>query len=267
MSVLNPKLSYKQREKRRKKRVLDRAQTTLEQGSNLAKGLSPELFDGTGLGRLNQDDYTGYIDEGKAGINSVLSKYNATDADVMGRLQSNLEGLNSAENTALRERAYSGVDRARQAAMSDLARQQSGAGLGGGANFAQQRATARDFDMAKGQLEQGILLDNVNVKRQALQDYAAGNQAGFATRFQGQEALNALGQQGANIGLGVDQFNLGQNAAEISGRAAAMAAGVGLYKDEADALAAERAKKEAMAYYAEQERLKREAAAALARGL
>lgn len=229
------------------------AKKVVKVGEKLGSKLAPELYEPEGLGRLDANKYTDYLDESKASFQNVLDQFEGVNADVMARRESALEGLNSAENTALRERAYAGVDRSRQAAMSDLLAAQAGGGLGGGANFAQQRAVARDFDRDKGRLEQDLLLSNIDIKRQALGDYEASNRGAFDVRAGIAGTMDTLGQRGAETQRAVDQFNLDQLQREIAAKTAIMNTGSAIFKDEQDRILAEKKLQDMLAFIRDQE--------------
>lgn len=203
-------------------------------GSSIANTIAPDVFKPDFLGRLDPDQYTAYLQDSMGGIQGTLDTFNSGNADVMARRKNALEGLNSSENTALRERASLGLDRGAMAQFDALARAQSGGGMGAGTAFAQRRAIERDALTAKGQMEQDLLLKNVDIKNQALNQYDQGVQNTFNTQFGAQSALDALRARGADTGLKIDQYNLDQKAKELAATTAATTAGIGLFQDARD---------------------------------
>lgn len=85
--------------------------------------------------------------------------------------QDRLGGLTAEENQAAREEAYSGVNKNSQLASRALRAQLNKSGLAGGVNYAAQTELAKDQAAKSVDLERKLLLDNINIKNQALNDY------------------------------------------------------------------------------------------------
>jgi hypothetical protein len=109
-------------------------------------------------------------------------------------MKGGLAGLNSAENTAIREQAQREVDRKRQAAIEAANSAARTGGLRGGAKQAALRGANRDAMMAQADMEQKNLISNIDIQDRRRTGYAdtlsreEGNEFG-----RGNAALNTLG--------------------------------------------------------------------------
>ena len=252
-------------------------------GSSIGKELLPEVFaGGSGLDRatlervqphttdfsnINQylqpsvDDAMGFRDD-------TAGRYD----ELLGMRRDRLGGLDTAENMALKESLHRDIDRQRQGALRDVARTP---GLGAGASFAQRRAIGRDASDAGIGANRQLLLDNVNIRRQALGDFEGTTGARTAAlgsandRVAGLRGLQATGRQATdqfNSGVktaadqfnstgkfAVDQFNAGQQKAELGARVGAVSTGTGLLGDERDNIAAKKKQDELLAFLKERD--------------
>lgn len=241
-----------------------RADKVYDAGVSLGEKIAPELFNG-GLDRVTP----GAVTPGQIDFNSLNNFFQpsvdqserlnreggvAFNRALSGRMDA-LGGLDAAENQALKEQYYRGIDRERAGAMTDIARA-GAAGQGSAATYAQKRALSRDFRNNALQADRQLLLDNIGLKRQALSDFegtAALRQntlgAGLdrTAGIRGQQAATKLGVDSTNISnnmvansqnvanqMAADQFNANQQLSEIGGRIGASAAGIGLVQDERD---------------------------------
>lgn len=273
-----PKTKFKQLNKAGAK-----AGGMLDLGSSLGKAIAPEVFPGgSGLDRATFESIT----PGQLDFNAINQYLQPSVADaqglrdttagqydeVIGLRRGALGGLNAAENQALKESLFRDIDRGRAGAMRDIARTP---GLGSGASFAQRRALGRDYRNAADQANRQLLLDNINLKRQALGDFEGsvagrGTAVGAATdRLAGLRGFQAQARQNVdntNISnrltadqfnstgrFAVDQFNAGQQGKEIAGRVGAISAGTGLLGDERDNIQARKKKEELLAFLKERD--------------
>jgi hypothetical protein len=176
--------------KRDIKKALNLAGSVIDAGEGIGSKLLPEVYPGgKGLDRITPGTLTaGTINPTtiKAGVLdfNALNKFLAPSVKeaqflandtrnkydyLLNLRKQKLGGLDATENQALKESLFRDIDRQRTGALRDVAR--SGrAGVGAGASFAQRRALGRDYgDQAVGANRQ-LLLDNINIKRQALGD-------------------------------------------------------------------------------------------------
>ena len=110
--------------------------------------------------------------------NNQFYKAGAVDAsmtpemiDILKRRQDSLGGLSAVENQAAREEAFQGQNRSSQLASRALRAQLGASGLRGGAALAAQTELAKNQAAQGIDLERRLLLDNVNLKNQALGKY------------------------------------------------------------------------------------------------
>lgn len=261
----------------------DKAAGVLGVGSSIGRELLPEVFEGgSGLDRTTFNTIT----PDKLSFNAI-NKYLAPSTqdavgyradqtsrydELLGLNRDKLGGLNAAENQGLKESYYRPIDRERATALRDVARTP---GLGAGASFAQRRALGRDYGDARLGAERQLLLDNVGVKRQALQDYgsAMGQRASVLgtaeDRVAANRGLQATARQNVDVGnvnnklasdqfnsignFQSDQFNAGQQGKELAARVGAVATGTGLLGDERDTIAARKKKDELLAFLKERD--------------
>lgn len=162
-------------------RLLDRLRT--EREADLAQGRArgSQLFGEGSLGRVGE----------------VRS---ADIADILARRKAGLEGLNAAENQALREQAFSGLKSQAATQARQLRGAQGGAGITGAVAAAQQARLMRSADDQKRQLERDLLIENIRQKQEALAGY--------------EQSLRATEEDE----LGRRKYNLGAGAAEKAGQ-------------------------------------------------
>lgn len=224
----------------------DRAEALLEAGQELANTIVPTLAPGgEGLDRLDFDQLNSFLTPAVSDVQNLRADTAGRFDDLVNLRRERLGGLDTAENQALRDSVFRDLTRQRAGALRDVARTP---GLGAGASFAQRRAINRDFSDASNRANQAILLENVNQRRQALNDLEATQTArqnaltGFADR------LATLGTGQANLASQVGQFNAGQQGREIGGQVGALSTAIGLIGDERDKIAAKNKLDELLAF-------------------
>lgn len=200
----------------------------LDQGDILGSRIVPEVFPGgEGLDRVTPGTVTagqvsaGTITPGSLDFNRLNkflapsvneAKYFANDTrtkfdELINLRKQKLGGLDAAENQALKESLFRDIDRQRSGAMRDAAR--AGArGLGAGASFAQRRALGRDYGDAAIGANRQLLLDNVNIKRQALNDLEGTTGARTNAISGALDKLSNLRAGQANLAGDVGRFNI-----------------------------------------------------------
>jgi len=105
-------------------------------------------------------------------------------------LEGRLGGLNAAENAALREQSFQGLNQQRQGDIRDLRGIQGAQGIRGPAAGAQQQDVFRQAADRGSDLEQQLLLRNLDIKRQAAQDFQG---------EVGRQQTQNIGIQGQNL--------------------------------------------------------------------
>lgn len=242
-------------------------QKNLDYGTALGQQILPEVFPGGGgldraqfnnvdFGSINQ-----YLDPSVQEANALKGDLTGQYDKLLGLSEGRLGGLDSAENAALKESLFRDIDRQKAGAMRDVARTP---GLGAGSSFAQRRAIGRDYGDQALQADKNLLLTNVDVKRQALQDYANAQNARTAALGGAQDRLSALrglqataqqatDQYNSQGNFLADQFNAGQQGKELAAKVGAISTGTGLVNDQVDKLQAAKYKDELMKYLAQQD--------------
>jgi len=254
------------------------ASNLVAKGSALGKTLLPEVFEGgSGLdrvgfqpikpGTMNFADINQYI---QPSVQDAIARRDDTTGrydELVNLRRDKLGGLDAAENQALKESLFRDIDRQKTGALRDVARTP---GLGAGASFGQRRALSRDYGNQALQANRQLLLDNVNLKRQALTDFEGTTGARQSALTQADQSLaglrglqgqaaqnvgqfnitNAMGadQFNANTQLAAQQFNAGQQGKELASKIGAISSGTGLIGDERDRIIAEREKKKMMEF-------------------
>lgn len=135
--------------------------------------------------------------------------------DILGMMQQGLAGLNSQENTALREQAMRSLDQ--QLATSMRQTEISGArgGVRGAARAAQTENLLTDRQNQQGNIEQDLLVKNIDIQDKRRNDYygALGGQEGAES----DKVAKALARLRQGEGVNLDQSN-----AETAARQAAL---------------------------------------------
>lgn len=267
----------------RLKKAGKRGKKLLKKGTKLGSKILPEVFEGgSGLDRvtfdpikansLNFNDINSYLKPALAEATGAKSDINTRYGELMDLNRAKLGGLEANENQALRESYYRPIDRERQGALRDVART---SGLGAGAAFGQKRALGRDYADARLGAERQLLLDNVGVKRQALQDFGGvvdNRNSALSTavdRIAGVRGLQAsakqnVGQFNINNQISADQFNstgqfgaktfnAGQQKGELGAKVGAISTGTGLIGDERDKIGAKKTQDELLAFLKERD--------------
>lgn len=168
----------------------DRADEVIEKGKELGKELGAEFEDGA-LGRID-------------------TAPTAVDSDIMARRQAALAGLSEQEVRGIRETGQRDLNVQVQQSRRNVLKRLAQTNSRGGAAAAALGDVERERVMGQAAITAGILNRNIDLKRQALNEYE-----GTATQQQGF-------QREGNV------FNLQQGAAELAGRTGAMAQGIGL---------------------------------------
>lgn len=229
-----------------------KAGAVIGQGSTIGQQILPELFPGgSGLDRINFGDVNQqFLQPGVTAAQGFLDDTGARFGEIMDMRRARLGGLNTAESQALKENLFRNIDRQKAAATRDVARTR---GLGSGASFAQKRALARDFGNQSTQANRQLLLDDYGIRQQALADFEASNAAMQAAQGGALDRLSGLRQLQATTRLGADQFNAGQQGAELAGRIGAISTGAGLVQDERDRLAAKQQQNQLLNFLADRD--------------
>lgn len=269
--------------RQRIKTAAKRADLIINKGTQVGQNILPEVFPGgSGLDRIkyapvaaqkvNFEDINQYltpsVQEAQSFRDDTANRYD----ELVNLRRAKLGGLDAAENQGLKESLFRDIDRQRAGALRDVNRTQ---GLGAGGAFAQRRAVGRDYGDASLRANRDLLMQNIDIKRQALGDFentvggrqqalgSAGDRISAlrglqATARQSTDQFNtnnqtAADQFNASNQLATDQFNAGQQKAELGARVGAISAGTGMVGDERDAIAAQKQKKKLLDYLAQRD--------------
>jgi len=146
-----------------------------------------------------------YFSKSQEGSGMVDASATPEMMEILERRKSDLGGLNATQNQAAREQAFKGMSARNQGDSRALRARLGSRGLRGAA------AAGAELDLAKNQaaestnLEQRLLLDNVNLKNKALQDYES--------TF-GSQRADLLNRRTANVNRS-DQFRQGRAGSEL----------------------------------------------------
>lgn len=243
------------------------AQDTLSAGMGLGQQILPEVFEGgSGLDRIDFggvdfNNINQFLDPSVQEAQALQGDLTGQYDKLLGLAEGRLGGLDSAENMALKESLFRDIDRQKAGAMRDVARQ---SGLGAGAAFGQRQALGRDYADNALRANRDLTLANVDIKRQALQDYANAQNARTGALGSAQDRLSALRGLQATAQQATDQFNTqgnflanqfnaGQQGKELAAKVGAISSGTGLVGDQTDQLKAEKAKNDLMQFLAQQD--------------
>lgn len=125
--------------------------------------------------------------------------------DILGMMQQGLAGLNSQENTALREQAQRSLDNQLATSMRQTQIAQARGGVRGGAATAQMENLQRDRMDTQSNLEQDLLVKNIDIQDKRRNDYygALGGQEGAES----DKVAQALARLRQGEGVNLDQSN------------------------------------------------------------
>ncbi len=174
------------------------------------------------VGQLNEADAANLHDR-YSGAGALAAYRNARSPEMAKILASSMQqaqGLNSAENMALRQNALSSVNAQNQAALRSLRGAQAASGVRGGLAQAQMGQQNAQASAGIADAERNLVADNIKYKQSGLQNAAAivGNQENIE-RDMGADKLGTV--------LAARAENAGLTAAQMQARAAAMSGGGG----------------------------------------
>lgn len=212
-------------------KAADRASGTLDAGIEAGSRITGGVGFDKGLMRMDEGRLQGFLDPAERALTGLRDRTGGAFDELEALRRARLGGLDTAEGQALKESLHRDIDRRRAAGLRDVARTPN---LGAGASFAQRRALQRDFGDATDAANRQFMLDNFDIKRQALGDFE-GTQQARADTMRGLEGdLANISGARAELGTLADKFNSQQELGELGVRTGAISAGTGLVKDEAD---------------------------------
>jgi hypothetical protein len=210
------------------------------------------------------DQVKGLIDQ-QQGILTDAQKYSALEQEAADRSRASLEGLAAPEMEALRSQARANIQGELQAGLRDMAKSQARNQVFGAAATAQQGLLNRQGVVESRNLERDLLVKNIDIKQAAQQQFnnlVTGTEANRAQRTNaasGQLSSTTLGDEQqrnsakntaiANQGnmattladkvRALQQYNLGQVAAEKAGKVGSIIGGIGTVTGQRGLLAGE----------------------------
>jgi len=193
------------------------------------------------INKFLQPGSLGRVDTNLAGATENLGRYkelqdrystrDATQTDVMNRMQGGLEGYTAPQYQAQREQMQRGLDSNLNTSVSQLAKAQARGKVYGAAGVAQQQNLIRGNEDTKNNMAQDLYVKNIDEQQRRLGEYGAYGR-GLNTEEHQRQLTNtqAYGDEESRLRqeeLDRQKINLGQGNAETSAQIGAYLGAVG----------------------------------------
>lgn len=121
-----------------------------------------------GPGGLNETDASSLHERymGADAINAYKQSRSADVTKLIGSAMEQAQGLNSAENAAIRNNAMASINAQNQGALKALRASQAASGVRGGVAVAQMGQQRGEATKAVSEMERNLVADNINYKRE-----------------------------------------------------------------------------------------------------
>ncbi len=215
--------------------VVDSANELIGKGREFGRELGDRYYAPGSLGRLGEERSADELDAisrlqraaDSAGVRS------ADISDLLARRKAGLAGYDAPEMQGMRESMGREITRGGATAASELRRAQGASRTRGAAASAQAANLQRSLQQSRADLEQDLFVKNADERQRRLAEYENSLRGVEGEEFsRGQSARQDLVNQ-YNYQGGLDQYrkeyNLGQQANEIAGRAGAETGGIGAF--------------------------------------